>query len=116
MLALGANLSVSADSHLVAIQQEDGSYQTQAINIQHQVSGTSHLSVSQLSPVSGTKADRRQLCGLQWSSEVLSEPDCQELHRGGRVDGAGDAGPHDKHPEDLQEHGGPHHRLRTGGR
>ena len=43
VLAIGANLSVSADSHLVAIQQEDGSYQTQAINIQHQVS---HLSVS----------------------------------------------------------------------
>ena len=43
VLALGANLSVSADSHLVAIQQDDGSYQTQAINIQHQVS---HLTVS----------------------------------------------------------------------
>ena len=33
VLALGAVFSVSADSHLVSIQQEDGSYQTQAINI-----------------------------------------------------------------------------------
>ena len=49
VLALGANLSVSADSHLVAIQQDDGSYQTQAINIQHQVS---HLTVSLVSTLS----------------------------------------------------------------
>ena len=33
VLALGAVFSVSADSHLVSIQQEDGGYQTQAINI-----------------------------------------------------------------------------------
>jgi len=33
VLALGATFSSSADSHLVTIQQEDGSYQTQAINI-----------------------------------------------------------------------------------
>ena len=37
VLALGANFSVSADSHLVTIQQEDGSYQTQAINICNKV-------------------------------------------------------------------------------
>jgi len=35
VLALGANFSHSADSHLVAMQGEDGSYQTQAINIQN---------------------------------------------------------------------------------
>merc|ERR1719150_3045743 len=35
VLALGANFSLSADSHLVAMQGEDGSYQTQAINIQN---------------------------------------------------------------------------------
>jgi len=35
VLALGSNFSLSADSHLVAIQGEDGSYQTQAINILH---------------------------------------------------------------------------------
>ena len=38
VLAMGANLSVSADSHLVAIQQDDGTYQTQAINICNKVS------------------------------------------------------------------------------
>ena len=38
VLALGAMFSVSADSHLVTIQQEDGSYQTQAINICNKVS------------------------------------------------------------------------------
>ena len=38
VLALGANFSMSVDSHLVAIQTEDGSYQTQAINIQNKVS------------------------------------------------------------------------------
>ena len=37
VLALGANFSVSADSHLVTIQLEDGSYQTQAINICNKV-------------------------------------------------------------------------------
>ena len=45
VLAMGANLSVSADSHLVAIQQDDGTYQTQAINICNKVSlpSLSHL-------------------------------------------------------------------------
>ena len=38
VLALGATFSVSADSHLVTIQQEDGAYQTQAINICNKVS------------------------------------------------------------------------------
>ena len=37
VLALGATFSVSADSHLVTIQQEDGAYQTQAINICNKV-------------------------------------------------------------------------------
>ena len=35
VMALGANFSVDADSHLVCIQNEDGNYQTQAINIQN---------------------------------------------------------------------------------
>jgi len=35
VLALGANFSMSVDSHLVAIQNDEGTYQTQAINIQH---------------------------------------------------------------------------------
>ncbi|CAG0897644.1 unnamed protein product [Darwinula stevensoni] len=35
VLALGSNLSLQADSHLVCIQNEDGNYQTQAINIQN---------------------------------------------------------------------------------
>lgn len=46
VLALGANFSMSADSHLVAIQGEDGSYQTQAINIlnkERKVTGASFV-------------------------------------------------------------------------
>jgi len=35
VLALGSNFSSEADSHLVSIQNEEGSYQTQAINIQN---------------------------------------------------------------------------------
>lgn len=35
VMALGANFSTEADSHLVCIQNEDGNYQTQAINIQN---------------------------------------------------------------------------------
>lgn len=35
VMALGANFSTDADSHLVCIQNEDGNYQTQAINIQN---------------------------------------------------------------------------------
>jgi len=35
VLALGANFSMSVDSHLVAMQTDEGTYQTQAINIQH---------------------------------------------------------------------------------
>ena len=35
VMALGANFSQDADSHLVCIQNEDGNYQTQAINIQN---------------------------------------------------------------------------------
>ena len=37
VLALGANFSMSVDSHLVAMQTDEGTYQTQAINIQHKV-------------------------------------------------------------------------------
>ena len=62
VLALGANLSVSADSHLVAIQQEDGSYQTQAINIQHQVSPLSPLSQS----VNSLPFQERKLTGASF--------------------------------------------------
>ncbi|XP_065571990.1 zinc finger FYVE domain-containing protein 9-like isoform X2 [Artemia franciscana] len=35
VLALGASFNSEADSHLVCIQESDGSYQTQAINIQN---------------------------------------------------------------------------------
>ena len=35
VMALGANFSMDADSHLVCIQNDDGNYQTQAINIQN---------------------------------------------------------------------------------
>ena len=35
VMALAANFSSEADSHLVCIQNDDGSYQTQAINIQN---------------------------------------------------------------------------------
>ena len=35
VMALGASFSPEADSHLVCIQNEEGSYQTQAINIQN---------------------------------------------------------------------------------
>jgi hypothetical protein len=37
VLALGANFSLSADSHLVAMQTPDAAYQTQAINILNKV-------------------------------------------------------------------------------
>jgi len=46
VLALGSNFSLSADSHLVAIQEENGNYQTQAINIlnkERQVTGASFV-------------------------------------------------------------------------
>ena len=35
VLALGASFSPAADSHLVCLQNDDGNYQTQAINIQN---------------------------------------------------------------------------------
>ena len=35
VMALGANFSPDADSHLVCIQNDEGNYQTQAINIQN---------------------------------------------------------------------------------
>jgi hypothetical protein len=34
VMAMGASFSADADSHLVCIQNDDGNYQTQAINIQ----------------------------------------------------------------------------------
>jgi len=46
VMGLGANFSSEADSHLVCIQNEDGNYQTQAINIQNkprQVTGASFV-------------------------------------------------------------------------
>ena len=45
-MGLGANFSTDADSHLVCIQNEDGNYQTQAINIQNKprkVTGASFI-------------------------------------------------------------------------
>ena len=35
VMALGASFSTEADSHLVCLQNEDGNYHTQAINIQN---------------------------------------------------------------------------------
>jgi len=35
VMALAANFSLKADSHLVCLQNEDGRYLTQAINIQN---------------------------------------------------------------------------------
>ena len=35
VMAMGASFSLLADSHLVCIQNDDGNYQTQAINIQN---------------------------------------------------------------------------------
>ena len=64
MLALGANLSVSADRHLVAIQQEDGSYQTQAINIQHQVSQS--VSPQSLQSLCSLPLQERKLTGASF--------------------------------------------------
>ena len=46
VMGLGANFSMEADSHLVCIQNEDGNYQTQAINIQNKprkVTGASFI-------------------------------------------------------------------------
>ncbi|XP_023225327.1 zinc finger FYVE domain-containing protein 9-like [Centruroides sculpturatus] len=46
VLALASNFSSEADSHLVCIQNEDGNYQTQAINIQNtprRVTGSSFI-------------------------------------------------------------------------
>ena len=54
---------MSADSHLVAIQQEDGSYQTQAINIQHQVS---QLSVSLSLSLYSLPSQERKLTGASF--------------------------------------------------
>ena len=54
---------MSADSHLVAIQQEDGSYQTQAINIQHQVS---RLSVCLSLSLYSLPSQERKLTGASF--------------------------------------------------
>jgi len=35
VVAFGASFSMAADSHLVCLQNDDGQYQTQAINIQN---------------------------------------------------------------------------------
>jgi len=35
VVAFGASFSTAADSHLVCLQNDDGQYQTQAINIQN---------------------------------------------------------------------------------
>jgi len=35
VMAMGASFSLQADSHLMCIQNDDGNYQTQAINIQN---------------------------------------------------------------------------------
>jgi len=35
VVAFGGSFSMAADSHLVCIQNDDGQYQTQAINIQN---------------------------------------------------------------------------------
>lgn len=35
VMAIGACFSTESDSHLVCIQNDDGNYQTQAINIQN---------------------------------------------------------------------------------
>lgn len=46
VLALASNFSSEADSHLVCVQNEDGNYQTQAINIQNtprRVTGSSFI-------------------------------------------------------------------------
>nr|KAG5713953.1 hypothetical protein BaRGS_020281 [Batillaria attramentaria] len=46
VMAMGATFSTEADSHLVCIQNEEGNYQTQAINIQNkprQVTGASFV-------------------------------------------------------------------------
>ena len=91
VLALGAMFSVSADSHLVTIQQEDGSYQTQAINICNKVRkiflGTYEIFLQYF--VTGKKIDRCQFCGVQWSSENIRQFDSQEFYSGGWVDGPG---------------------------
>ena len=39
--------------------------------------------------VTGKKIDRRQFCGVQWSSENIRQLDSQELYSGGWVDGPG---------------------------
>ena len=54
---------MSADSHLVAIQQDDGSYQTQAINIQHQVSC---FTVSLVSTLYSLPSQERKLTGASF--------------------------------------------------
>jgi len=46
VMAFGANFSQQADSHLVCIQNDDGNYQTQAINIQNKPrKGMTHCSL-----------------------------------------------------------------------
>ena len=48
VMALGANFNISADSHLVCIQNDDGNYQTQAINIQDKPRKGKYIRVYQL--------------------------------------------------------------------
>lgn len=60
VMAIGACFSTEADSHLVCIQNDDGNYQTQAINIQNKprkVTGASFVVFNgALKPSSGLKA------------------------------------------------------------
>ena len=91
VLALGAMFSVSADSHLVTIQQEDGSYQTQAINICNKVWTKIFTVLKNIlhDRHTGEKIDRSKFCCVQWSFENISKLDSKEFHSRGWFDGSG---------------------------
>ena len=49
VMAVGATFSTEADSHLVCIQNDDGNYQTQAINIQNKPrKGSTHTVIPEI--------------------------------------------------------------------
>lgn len=60
VMAIGACFSTEADSHLVCIQNDDGNYQTQAINIQNK-------------PRKGKKNPKIPFCVIRWTCHLCSD-------------------------------------------
>ncbi|CAG0920890.1 unnamed protein product, partial [Notodromas monacha] len=74
VLAFAGNFSVDADSHLVCIQNDDGNYQTQAINIQNmprkdEASALREMNDFEVGCGPLADADPDELVVIQWGSD-----------------------------------------------